>query len=80
MDKPKRELWSEGELLEKVIEGMECEKAFHLGELMGVMRKGDAVYITHLEQELRDMMRDRNDWRDTYHKLKREVKEGGGKG
>ena len=72
---PKRKQWTEGELLVGVMEGMDNEKAFRLGELMGIMRKGDAIYITRLERELEEMTTDRNEWRDIYHRLKRRNKE-----
>ena len=46
---------SEGELLEEMLGIISTNVGhFKLGVLMGVMRKGDSIYISRLERELKE--------------------------
>jgi hypothetical protein len=48
---------SEGELLTALLEGLTPEQAFMVGQVMGIMGKGDKMHITRLEQEIVDLKR-----------------------
>jgi hypothetical protein len=42
----------EGELLQKVLEEISPEAAFMMGQIMGIMHKGDSVHIARLEGQI----------------------------
>lgn len=46
---------SEGQLLQDLLDMLTPDGAFRLGEIMGIMRKGDAVQISRLEREIADL-------------------------
>ncbi len=50
--------WSEAHLLEKLLEELSCEQAFMMGEVMGIMRKGDEMQIKRLELRVGELERE----------------------
>lgn len=43
---------SEGELLQALLESVDNEVAFMIGQVMGIMRKGDAIHIEKLVKHI----------------------------
>jgi hypothetical protein len=46
---------SEGELLQALLESVDNEVAFMIGQVMGIMRKGDAIHIEKLVMHITDL-------------------------